>query len=132
MNKLQFRNTHYEEAIEFSQQFAKSKETGYSNVSLVNQGDQVLVQQNNTILALLTSLHYRLTVLETQLLTLENHIYKDTHTSNLKETLESINKDLSKLSLGKTVIRQQPTTYKFLTYKTQDIISNGSTNKETN
>lgn len=80
------------------------------------KSDQIHAQQNNTIIVLLTSLHYRLTVLENRLLSTEQQVQGANGSIDWKEALENINKDLSKLSTGNIVARQQPKTYSFLTY----------------
>lgn len=71
MNNLKFENTHYEEALKYTQRYSKKQEDGYYKLDLPGKIDQIQTQQNNIIIALLTFLHYRLTVLENKLLTIE-------------------------------------------------------------
>lgn len=80
----------------------------YYKVDLIGKIDQVQTQQNNVIIALLTSLHYRLTLIENKLLTLEQQI---------------LNKDLNKLFTGTLVTlvpRRKSNTCSFLTYSQEN------------
>lgn len=117
MNKLKFENTYYKEALDYSQQFTKIKKDGYYKVDLLDKIDRVETQQNNTIIALLTSIHYKLTILENKLLSIEQNLSETTSNQNWKEALENFNKDLNKLSTEHIVSQRQPKTYSFLTYQ---------------
>lgn len=98
MNKLDFENTYYEEPLDLSKRFSKTKENGYCNLEVTENRDQILIQQNNTIIALLASLHHRLTLLENKLLQVETQIQKTTQATKWKESIDNLTKDLSKLS----------------------------------
>lgn len=39
MNYLKYKNSYYEEALEFSQQFSKTKEDDYYKVELISKSD---------------------------------------------------------------------------------------------
>lgn len=74
MNPIKYENTHYDEAEKHSQKYSKTKEDECYKINLTGKNDQIQTQQNNIIIALLTSLHYRLTVIENKLLILEQQI----------------------------------------------------------
>lgn len=78
MIRLKFENTYYEETLEYSQTFTKTKEDRYYKVDVTGKSYKILIQQKNTIIALLTSLHHRVTLVENKLLTIEQNLHKST------------------------------------------------------
>lgn len=40
MNKLKFENSYYEEALDYTQQYSKTKDDGYYMVDLTGKSDQ--------------------------------------------------------------------------------------------
>lgn len=114
MNKLKFENTYYDEVLYYAKQYSKTREDGYYKIDLNKKSDQIHSQENNTILALLASLHHRLTLIETKLITLEQQIQGST-SQDWKTSLEILTKDIQKLSID-SPIKKAPSIYSFLTY----------------
>lgn len=44
MNKIQFENTYYDEALDYTKQYSKTKEDGYYKVDLTRKSDQIQTQ----------------------------------------------------------------------------------------
>lgn len=117
MNGLNFENIYYEEALEYSQIFSRTKEDGYYKIDLPRKADQIQIQENNTIIALLTSLHHRITQLENRVFKIEHILIGANQLKDWNQTIDNLNKDLSKLSTRGIVRRRLPPSYSFLIYQ---------------
>lgn len=104
LNKNLFENDWYKAALRYAQITLTSKVVGYKFIDHTSTTIENSQQLLNIIVALLTSIHYRIDSLESKLATIQSK-QEDAH---ILQNLSELSEDLAKLSLGPSITEKPP------------------------